>query len=183
MLAVFCRTLSAALGPQGKLPDLDQTMVAGYRSAIFMYKNPDNTQDAGAQKFFNKTKTASVFSSDALKNTATARNTIQDGKSLSETHPKGADAGSLATFLQDIPTQEKAKRQYLSKNAEQQKIYNTAALYIQQKLVLKFSAASGQWTQVSIAEYTDNDNIRGMVQVVQPEMVKRGEFPDAYVVL
>lgn len=177
MLSEFCRQLAKACKPEA----IDGLMVAGYRALIVMYHSPDQGLDLGANAYFKKMKTTTVLQG--------AHNTYQGGDgALSPTHPYApashdvTAAGELAQQLRDAKTDKLRVRLIeKNKNTPAMKLLNELELYILSKLVLRFNATTRQWTFTTIAEYSENPNVKQMVTAigwnVRSEFAARVDIP------
>jgi hypothetical protein len=162
MLSQFCKLLSKQCKPQS----IDGLMVAGYRAVIVMYHSPDKELDPGANSYFEKMNTGVPMKG--------AHNTFEMSKGKFEpTHPTGLqkeELAAVAELAQELvkarKISAKAAERVMLKNQTLMKLLSVIELYILAKLVFRFDGTTEQWTFTSISNYSDNINVKEMVQAV-----------------
>jgi hypothetical protein len=182
VLSKFCKGLSQTITDKSQI---NGVMVAGYQSCVVMYDSADDPA------YFKNLRANTGNTFDPALADGGVRNTFvkfgghNTGK-YEPTHPTGLDAEALAAISKHAT--EKARLAELTKitnkkSDERQefkrlgttipqtspviaKQYKDLERYIMQKWVLRYSQAANQWNRVPLSEYTDNQNIREMMNVV-----------------
>jgi hypothetical protein len=195
LLTKFCGALAKAVHAVGKHDQLDGVMVAGYRQVIIMHDAAPSDESLVAGPFFKhelpkKHGMVPAHEKEALvlegkQPGGGVHNTFESGNVLRRTHPRefGAEQRDIVTRSLEAVTKVTKPAAKESKFGEavgrQTHRENTPVplikeieQYVLSKLVFVYAAATRTWRLGSLADYTDNANLRDMVNmVVNPQVM------------